>query len=155
MALVLAHAAGDHDAGFPPKIVGRLHPLLVHLPIGWVLLAFGAEAWAMLRKRAEPVFPALSLLVLSVAATGAAIVTGLVLAREEAPEDLPPVHFHRNVAFAMSAFLVAAALVRWKARGHGARIAYLVLLAVSALLLFGAAHLGAGLVHGDDYLFPE
>ena len=140
-------------SAFPPQVVGRLHPLLVHLPIGIVALAALDEMIAAARRR-QRTLPDWTLAA-ALVATAVSLLTGLVLAREEAPEDLPPVHTHRNAAFAMSALLAAAAAVRWKMRSAAGAALYRILLVFALAGLVLAAHLGAALVHGEDYLFPE
>ena len=81
--------------------------------------------------------------------------TGFVLSLEEDADEMAEINFHRNLGIAMTFFLALAAGVRWKARGPRGRIAYLVLLAVASMLLIGAAHMGATLVHGEGYLLGD
>jgi len=124
-------------------LAGRLHPLVLHLPIG---LAIGLAALEILRRRDD-----LSrvrgilvwLLALSAIVTAA---TGLALGEED-PDGSDTFYWHKRagIAFAAATVLVAIAASKWPR-------AYRLLLALALALLLPAGHLGASLTHGENWL---
>lgn len=158
IALVLAVAFGlkfgtgkeNPSLLFP----GRFHPLVVHLPIALLLVAFLFEYAGTLRpfRHLRDSVPALLLL----AALGAAlaVVHGCLLAAGGG--DFPTAvqhHLWAGVTVAVGAFLLPP--LRVAAFGFGNLLwksLYHILLVGTVLVLAGAAHLGGNLTHGSDYL---
>ena len=138
------------------QFLGRFHPLIVHLPIGILLLAFGFEllSWhRYFRKLSDTVQPALLVGALS---TIVAVVTGLWLAGEGGYDNtlLTP---HKNLGFATTAL----ALIAWTVRHYASKLEVgdmtrrwlctLVLFPVVGLVSL-TGHYGGALTHGVDYL---
>jgi uncharacterized membrane protein len=135
-------------------LLGRLHPLLVHLPIGWLLLLLLVELVA-LRRPGDGVERLARLLLLgTVAVCLPAVVTGLLRA-DELPGD-GAVLDHRNLMLAFSGALLVALSLRWIGRAHPLprwrRAAIVLLLVVALGLLVVGGHLGGELVRGEAYL---
>jgi uncharacterized membrane protein/mono/diheme cytochrome c family protein len=138
------------------QLFGRFHPLIVHLPIGILLLAFGFEllSWhRYFRKLSDTVQPALLVGALS---TILAVITGLLLASEGGYDNTLLIP-HKNLGL----ITVALALAAWAVRHYADRIltaavtrrwlCTLVLFPVVGLVSL-TGHYGGALTHGADYL---
>ncbi|HEY1848349.1 MAG TPA: c-type cytochrome domain-containing protein [Opitutaceae bacterium] len=132
--------------------LGRFHPLWVHLPIGILILLAALELSGLLSRlgplRRLPALPAalrtFVLVLCSVAACLAAFL-GWLLART-GDYDPSQVANHQMLGFAAAGaaiLLLAFRRVAWL---------YLPLLAGALVLLTLAAHAGAKITHGSDYL---
>jgi uncharacterized membrane protein len=136
------------------RFVGRFHPLVVHLPIGFLLLVAFAEALTLFPRWKSRIDPALALLwpVLAVSAV-VAFGLGLLLAHDGGyPAKL--VSMHRRLTLA-AVLAIALNLALWARveQGRLPRVVYRgVLLAALGLLSVGA-HFGGSLSRGENYLF--
>ena len=137
--------------------IGRFHPLLVHLPIGILFLAFIFEFLSVFpkyRKLRKSIQPALLLGALfSIASAG----SGYFLSLEGGYEnELLTLHRNSGIATAVFASLFyflhknAVNFFRDKRKRKMARMLLFILLIV---LLSFTGHLGGSLTHGEDYLF--
>ena len=132
------------------QVFGRLHPLLLHLPIG---LLFGAlllellTSMGMLQRRAFALY--LWGAALSACLTASA---GWVLGHEEG-YDAATLERHEQLGIALAALALVAALLHDPSGRSRLRLglARACLLASCAFLL-PAGHLGSTLTHGDDWL---
>ena len=158
VVLVITDAVLRHLGGKPADFtlfVGRFHPLVVHLPIGFILLVGAAEA-ATLSPRLRPrVDAAIALaLPLVVAATATAFVLGHLLARsgDFAPNAL---NVHRRFELFASVGICLCPLA-WEYQAHAqserARWLYRALLGMALGVLSLGAHFGGTLTRGDTYL---
>ena len=148
------------------QFAGRFHPLLVHLPIGILLLAGVLElvAWtrARLAARTDPSRHAppplengvTAILVLGAVTAVAAAVAGFLLGTTGGyAGDTYTRHFWLGIAVAAGACGAAAAgILRVRRPGRRWQRAYATLLAATIVLLTVTAHLGATLAHGEGYL---
>jgi uncharacterized membrane protein len=158
VVVVVADAVLRHTGGKVADFtlfLGRFHPLLVHLPIGFVLLVAAAEAASLsprLRARLDPsVTLALPLLVL---ATATAFLLGHLLARagDFAPGAL---NVHRRFELFASVGVCLCPLAwEYKERSESGRARWLYrgLLGVTLGVLSIGAHFGGSLTRGDAYL---
>ncbi|MBK8923067.1 MAG: chitobiase/beta-hexosaminidase C-terminal domain-containing protein [Saprospirales bacterium] len=127
------------------SFLGRLHPLLVHLPIGILLLVFGLECLARWRGRAD-LRPAIRLaLAAGALAAAASAGTGWWLAQQGGYDDAL---LQRHQWLGLST--VALAVLAWWRSG---RPGYFPLLTGAMLALTAAGHFGGSLTHGANYLF--
>ncbi len=127
--------------------LGRLHPLLVHLPIGLiVLLAFlellgRSSRFAGARAAIGPV------LLLAVPMSIASVICGWLLAGGGGYDE-QLLQLHRWTGVAVAALCLLMGLAHWlelkRLYGLG--------LAVCFIGLIGASHFGGSLTHGKDYL---
>ena len=137
-------------------LIGRLHPLLVHFPIGLVLVAAVAEVVAMTaglwdwrtvavaNVRAGAVF-----------AIGAAI-AGWRLASSPGIEATTSLEWHRWLGTIAAVAVLGAALATAGARGRSplALWIYRITLFWAAALVAVTGHFGGVLVWGADFLRP-
>ena len=128
-------------------LLGRLHPVVLHLPIGVLIALAVLEVFAQLRRR--PLERSVRLLIAWIAAVGAvlAAVSGWFLA--EQPEyGGGSLILHRNLGIALAACTSLAAL----ALLFGSLRVYGVLLVAALALLVPVGHLGGSMVHGEQFL---
>lgn len=135
------------------QFLGRLHPMLLHLPIG-LFAAVVVMALVDFRRDEPPLRRARLwlawLLALSSAVTAA---TGFILSYESGYGG-DNLLWHMRLGFAFSGAAIAYAVALSAAR----RVAPLRFLAplflvFSAMLLVPAGHLGAALTHGENFLW--
>lgn len=132
--------------------VGRFHPLVVHLPIGMLVLVACLELGTLLSKGridAAPVLPVV--LPIAFASSVVAFVAGTQLSRAGGYDD-DLLTLHR--CFALAAVVgVGAMLLAWLFVARGApRAIYRVTLACALALLSIGAHFGGTMTHGEGYL---
>lgn len=135
---------------------GRFHPLLVHLPIGVLFLAFIFECLSLRRRHRKlrsAVQPAL--LWGGVFAVAAAI-SGFFL-RQEGGYDESLADLHQNFGIATAVWCLAVYGIRRKMKRWIAdparRQQVKILLFVSLIVLLSVTgHWGGSLTHGEDYL---
>lgn len=126
------------------RMWGRLHPLLVHLPLALLLLVPVLEVCG---RRRPPLKEAAGF-VLGLALVGAiaSVFAGLALARTDGHDGtLVMRHLWGGVGVATGAALA------WAVRGHGKGVYPVVLIATLGTLAW-ASHQGGTLTHGADYL---
>jgi uncharacterized membrane protein len=135
-------------------LIGRLHPLLVHIPIGLVLFAAAAEAIAMTTGRDDWRAAAL-VSARTVAPFGvAAAVAGWRLAASPGIEATSSLEWHRWLGTIAVVALLGAALATAGARDRSPAAVWVYRIALfwAAALVAVAAHLGGLLVWGADFL---
>jgi uncharacterized membrane protein len=129
--------------------LGRLHVVVLHLPIGIVLVTLAVE---LLSRREK--FRALHSLtpVLWVAAAITAVTTaGLGLLHEQEGIGGASVGMHRAYGLAFAATVVCAAVLRsWRADVY--RAVQLPVVAVLVVLVTLTGHYGGNITHGSAYL---
>ncbi len=131
--------------------VGRMHPMVLHLPIG--MMFFVGVLW-IFRKEFEGVnFSKLFGFILSFTALTAAFAAlmGFFLSREEGyTADLLSWHKYTGVGLSFLAYV----LVWLYQKPSLQKPIFSAVLALSVILLSITGHFGASLTHGEDYLFP-
>ena len=124
---------------------GRLHPLLVHLPIGILLLAFGMECLARWRRRTD-LRPAIRLALATGAATAlGTAATGWLLAQNGGYDDALLLR-HQWLGFGAAALALAV----WRTQDFRWNFP---LFALAVAVLTAAGHYGGSLTHGEQFLF--
>ena len=135
------------------QLLGRLHPMIVHFPIGLLITALFLELLT-LREQRPALRPGIEWLV-RIGAVTAVIAAAqgwlLTLSGDYAGTR---VEYHRWLGVATAALaLLGAFLLRRAVRGEGVSLTpYRTVLALSVTTLSIGGHLGAGLTHGEDYL---
>lgn len=138
-------------------LVGRLHPLLVHFPIAWLVLLLLVDGATWILRREHLAGPGLWLLGITAASFLVALGTGLLRADEleAGHREWSSVLAHRNWALAATTLCLLALGVRALRRNRlagASRVLYLVLVVGAAGCVALAGHLGGRLVFGAGYL---
>ncbi|MCC6856887.1 MAG: hypothetical protein IT189_12620, partial [Microbacteriaceae bacterium] len=131
--------------------VGRMHPMLLHLPIGLLILA--AVLWVFRKEFEGTAFNKLFDFVLSLTALTAALTAlmGFFLSREEGyTADL--LNWHKYTGIGLS--FLTYGLVLLHRQSVERKVIFNAILAISAIVLAVTGHFGASLTHGESYLFP-
>jgi uncharacterized membrane protein len=137
-------------------LVGKLHPLSLHFPIGLVLAAAVAELLAILTGRKSWRTVGIANVRAGAATAGMTALAGWALASSPFVEPSRLLEWHRwsGVAGA-SAAIGAAVLSRRLSEPSQARlVVYQVALLGAAAVIGIAAHLGGTLVWGASFLLP-
>ncbi len=131
--------------------VGRMHPMLLHLPIGLLILA--GLLWVFRKEFEGANFNKLLGFILSFTALTASLTAlmGFFLSREEGyTADL--LNWHKYTGIGLS--FLAYGLVLLHQQSIERKAIFNAVLALSAVVLAVTGHFGASLTHGEDYLFP-
>ncbi len=135
-------------------VFGRLHPVLVHLPIGF-LLALAVLEWVAHSRRSSLPRATVSVVVW-IAALSAVFtaVTGYALSFEEGyATSAVTLHMRFGIAVALASVVLAIVHLRASEGTRGAGLtAYRVLLGLTVLLVLPTGHLGGTITHGEDFL---
>ena len=129
---------------FSTKFIGRLHPLIVHVPIGILLFAFALILFQRYRRVEIEAVISFALLLGTISAI-AACVAGWILA-QSGEYDADLVFKHQWTGIATAAIGFAAYFIK-PFRS--------VLTVTTVAVLAVAGHYGGNLTHGEDYLFPK
>lgn len=138
------------------ELVGRLHPLMVHLPIGILLLAVLFE-WLSYFKRYRILRRSIpAMLFIGAMASTLSVITGLSLSSSGAYDDRL-IQLHKNTGiittvFAWMIFFVRGAIVRLFEKKKKKRLIRMFLFVPLAALVALTGHFGGSLTHGEDYL---
>ncbi|MFD2936081.1 c-type cytochrome domain-containing protein [Spirosoma flavum] len=133
---------------------GHFHPLIVHLPIGFLLIAGLLELDRLTRRNSVSPHTITLILFWSAVSATMACVFGYMLSlgggyEAETLND----HMWQGIGVAVFAWIA------WSVKSENlgrifpfAQLIYLPVLGVSLLLLLAAGHQGGNLTHGSDYL---
>lgn len=135
------------------QFLGRLHPLLVHFPIGLLAIGFVLELLTLKGKRKE-LREGINLMVYIGAgfAVFSALFGWFLKTQEEYSRDLVDNHQYTGIATAVLAVTTALLLKSGLKKFPVNLKAYRILFFTTVILLTIAGHLGANLTHGEDYL---
>jgi len=138
------------------QVFGRAHPLFLHFPIvllvlAWLLGCFGHRL-DIQRTVADRLVHAL--LLASAWSAAITVVAGLLLSKEGGYEG-SGFFWHKWTGIALCFLSTVLLWYHQRARGRagGYRRVFLAGLTLSLMVLLMAGHFGAGLTHGEDYLF--
>lgn len=136
------------DLSVVPELIGRLHPALVHLPIGILLIACSLELLSSSTRMAA-LRPALPVLMLwgMIAACSSCLSGFLLYTDGSYEESLVGKHEWSGFILAASS-IVLWLLYRAKQRSAVIKPASAIVLA----LVFLTGHLGGSLTHGEDFI---
>jgi len=137
-------------------LIGKLHPMLVHFPIGLVLAAAAAEVLAILTRRATWRAIAVANVRAGAAMGAVTAIAGWLFATAPFIEPTRSLTLHRWTGLAGAAAAIAAALfsMRPPVQAHRSVFAYQTALFGAAVFVAIAGHLGATLVWGSGFLWP-
>ena len=139
------------------QLVSRFHPVLVHFPIAFLILAAGSEWFFLFFKRHQGRTVALVTLWIGSISAMLAAVTGWILAsgKRFTGEDADLLFNHRwlgvSVVVVSALTLGAYYLIRQQ---RAREISYRVLITVLGALVGLTGHFGGALIYGADYLTP-
>jgi len=132
------------------ELIGRFHPLIVHLPIGIIVLAFLMELASRIKRFSHLKLALPFVLQMAIATALVALFTGWVMPKEgDFDEVLVDQHFWSSVALTVGIVLVYI-LQQTKKEGLEKFYFPMFLLTISLLGLTG--HFGGSLTHGVDHL---
>jgi uncharacterized membrane protein len=137
-------------------LIGHLHPLLVHFPIALVIVASVAEAAATVSKDSRWRILAIGNLRAGAAFALIAVGAGWYLASGIWSDAAPLLEWHGWLGTIAAFVTLAAAFAAPGARTQSARnlTTYRAGLLVAGVVMAVAAHLGATLVWGAEFLHP-
>ncbi|MCL6266320.1 c-type cytochrome domain-containing protein [Flagellimonas myxillae] len=134
--------------------LGRFHPMVVHLPIGFLLFAFILEVLSRWKKNpALAIVVPLALLLGAISALVACILGYLLSLSGDYEQGALDIHFWFGIIttiIAFMAWLISANKVTIPKLQHGKP--YLITLTVVIVLVGITGHYGGNLTHGADYL---
>jgi uncharacterized membrane protein len=135
-------------------VIGKLHPLVLHFPIGLVLGAAAAECLAILTRHESWRAVGVANVRAGAAMAAMAAIAGWAFASAPFVEPSSQLEWHRwvGVAGAMVAIGAAVLSTRLRARSGHSLLVYQVALFGAAALIGVAGHLGGTLVWGADFL---
>lgn len=135
------------------QLLGRLHPLIVHFPIGLLVVALFLEVLTLKGKR-----PGLREGINWMVYLGAffallATVLGWLLRTfDDYSGELVQIHQNLGILTAVLSLIAAFLLRRTIAGKLNSLVAYRTVLLLSVIALSITGHLGASLTHGEDFL---
>ncbi|NNE76409.1 MAG: DUF1549 domain-containing protein, partial [Pricia sp.] len=135
------------------QFLGRLHPLLVHFPIGLLVVAFIMELLTLGGKR-----PGLRegirwmVYIGAISAILSALFGWLLRTQDDYSGELVDNHQYLGIATAVFAIITVLLLQRTLKKSLPDFRSYRAALAITVVLLTIAGHLGSSLTHGEDFL---
>lgn len=134
----------------PPNFVlfiGRLHPLLVHLPIGFLLLLGIVELLSRFSKFRGAAAARNIILAATVVSAVITITCGLMLSTS-GDYDPSLLSWHKWMGILLGLSIFASAFCVWQRQQR----LYTAFLILSLLILAPASHFGGSITHGENYL---
>ncbi len=130
------------------EFIGRFHVLLVHLPIGFLLMGLFLQ-WLSSKEKFHISKEVIKVIILcGMIAAIASCITGYLLSLNgDYDESLIEWHMWMGISVAFISFLLYAKII--SARFD---VSYKMLCVMLLLLIFITGHLGGSLTHGSDYL---
>lgn len=127
-------------------VFGRMHPLLLHLPIG-MLLGLGLLEWFAARRGQAPMARGVVLIVAISAILGAA--SGWMLHEEDGYASSFALEWHERLGIATAFGALFSVVLRF--RGKITPYRWMLLLTIA--LMVPAGHFGAEMTHGKGFLW--
>jgi uncharacterized membrane protein len=136
------------------NFLGRLHPLMVHFPVGLIVIAALLELFT-LKNFWSRYRPALNVLIIvgAVSAVISMIFGWLLAAADDYGGELLTLHESMGIAAASTGIITVVLLFLIKKKNNPVYIkTYRAFLFISVSCIAIAGHYGASLTHGSDYL---
>ncbi len=135
------------------QLLGRLHPLAVHFPIGLLIIALFLEGLTLRGKRQGLREGIKWMVYLGALFSALSTILGLLLSTfDDYTGDLVSLHQNSGIFTAVLALTTALILNRTIKIGSSRYFFYRASLLLTVLALSFTGHLGASLTHGEDYL---
>ena len=142
----------------PPDFLlflGRFHPLIVHLPIGFLMIAFLMEAFSRLQNYSQLKAGTAFVLFLGAWSAILAAVLGYFLSLGGG-YDPDTLFWHQWLGIGVAVTAIVAYLIKVRAeREYSPAVlsnAFAIVLFCNLAMLMGTGHYGGSLTHGSDYL---
>ncbi len=133
------------------RFLGRFHPVILHLPIGMLVLALLLEFGSIFTRKESPALQ--STLFFTAVTSVVSVLAGFLLYQSDDFSDSSSLTLHLWGGIAFSCLCILTFLVKaWTDSGASAAWLYKVLLVTTSGVMAFASHEGASLVHGSDYL---
>lgn len=133
---------------------GRFHPLILHVPIGVLTIAFVLEIMSRFPRFKHFKSSVGFILLLGSLSAVLAAVLGLMLARSgDYSEEL--LSFHQWTGIGVACISLFASALHWRVKRKPSRvldISFLTVMWLMVILLAVTGHFGGSLTHGSDYL---
>jgi uncharacterized membrane protein len=131
------------------EFIGKLHPLLVHLPIGVFILALIMEFMIRIPRFAAIGNAIKFIMLIGIISAILSLITGYLLSLEESNNE-SGVDLHKWIAIATTALFI----VYYFTRGYviEKKLAHLSSVTALFFMLTITGHLGGNLTHGEGYL---
>lgn len=129
------------------QFIGRLHPMLVHAPIGILIGLVSLEILYKFHKQTLDHSVRFILILLATASSIASIATGLIFRDDEGYSSLTA-DLHQWFGIGLGVVLIISCI----AAGKRKLVGYAITLCLSAGLITAAGHFGASLTHGAEFL---
>lgn len=139
------------------KMIGRFHPILVHFPIAFLILAAVSEWYFFLfKKKNGRILGLTNLWIGTVSAVGAGI-SGWLLASNKSfsGEDAELFFNHRWLGLSLVGLSIVILGLFYALRNNDRRdLVHLILVSILAVFTGLTGHFGGALIYGSDYLMP-
>jgi hypothetical protein len=149
LATMLFVADSKIDVPYVATILGRLHPLILHLPIGVLFAAMVTHIFSSGKQEIISISHVLYQLTATTALIS--VITGIILSVEPESYDVNQIWDHKlwGYVFAMLSYVYS----RWQSNIKWINVA--LLMAMMGSLLY-AGHQGATITHGKDFIsYPK
>lgn len=133
------------------QLLGRLHPLIVHLPIGFILIGLLLQWYDRKRKEHQKVIP-LIFKWGGISAVAACITGYLQYLGEGYAFDTVKWHLWAGIATALFSFILFAKLSGLKAMQAARKLPISVFSVFLFVLISFTGHQGGNITHGAEYL---
>ena len=137
--------------------IGRLHIILVHLPIGWLLLLLLVDIGTFGLKLTEGVRAGALLLFGTFISLVPVVITGFIrVTYVSTPDNLELLQLHRNLSLGLVAVILLAFLERIRSRNKlegSPKVFYLALVVAAVALLSIGGYMGAQISFGPHIFF--
>ena len=136
---------------------GRFHPLILHLPIGMLVLAFLMQAFSIWKKRDDLHFPYCFCLGGSFVFSVIAVICGAFLSMSNSYNpDLINLHGWGGIIFSLLvgiAFYLKLCFIRSGYENKKQNKYSLIVMFIALNVMGFVGHIGGSLTHGEEYMF--
>ncbi len=133
------------------QLVGRLHPLIVHLPIGFIIFGLLLQWYDRKRQTYSKIIP-IAYFWGAIAAVFACITGYLQYVSEGYGFETVKWHLWAGIATTLFAFLMYAKLKGLQSTAFLSKIPIAALSIMFLILISFTGHQGGNITHGEDYL---
>lgn len=129
------------------EFIGRLHPLLIHLPIGFLVLLGALEVLALSRRFQHVAAANRAILALTFPVAALSGMCGWLLSWSGGYDERI-LGWHKWLGVGVAGACLVLMILQWRSRVR----AYRLCLLATLVLLVVTSHFGGSLTHGENYL---